>query len=68
MEVSPLAGKPVEPSMLVDVPKLITAYYAEKPTRRPRAAGGLRYFGAPGLRVRKLLQRRSHPGHYPGHL
>lgn len=31
MEVSPLAGKPVEPSMLVDVPKLITAYYAEKP-------------------------------------
>jgi phosphoglucomutase len=31
MTVSPFAGKPVEPSMLVNVPKLITAYYAEVP-------------------------------------
>ena len=31
MNVSPLAGKPPEPSMLVDVPKLITAYYSEIP-------------------------------------
>ncbi|MGA9752242.1 MAG: phosphoglucomutase (alpha-D-glucose-1,6-bisphosphate-dependent) [Acidobacteriota bacterium] len=31
MKVSPLAGKPAEPSMLVNVPKLITAYYAERP-------------------------------------
>ena len=29
MKVSPLAGKPAEPSMLVNVPKLITAYYTE---------------------------------------
>ena len=28
MEVSPLAGKPVDPVSLVDVPKLVTAYAA----------------------------------------
>jgi phosphoglucomutase len=31
MKVSPLAGKPAEISMLIDVPGLITAYYAEAP-------------------------------------
>jgi phosphoglucomutase len=31
MKVSPLAGKPVDPSMLVNVPRLITAYYTEDP-------------------------------------
>ena len=31
IEVSPLAGKPAEPSMLVNVPKLITAYYTDAP-------------------------------------
>jgi phosphoglucomutase len=31
MKLSPLAGKPAEASMLVDVPKLITAYYTEAP-------------------------------------
>ena len=31
MEVSPLAGKPAEPEMLVNVPKLVTAYYTETP-------------------------------------
>ncbi|MHB9090439.1 MAG: alpha-D-glucose phosphate-specific phosphoglucomutase, partial [Chloroflexota bacterium] len=31
MKVSPLAGKPAEPTMLVNVPKLITAYYTEVP-------------------------------------
>jgi phosphoglucomutase len=31
MEISPNAGKPAEPSMLVNVPKLITAYYTEAP-------------------------------------
>jgi hypothetical protein len=29
MEISPLAGKPADPTSLVDVPKLITAYYTE---------------------------------------
>src|SRR5512147_1378149 len=31
MTVSPLAGKPAEPSRFVNVPKLITAYYTEVP-------------------------------------
>jgi len=31
MSVSPLAGKPVPQSKLVDVPKLVTAYYSEVP-------------------------------------
>jgi phosphoglucomutase len=31
MKVSPLAGKSPEPGMLVNVPKLITAYYADVP-------------------------------------
>jgi len=31
MNVSPFAGKPAEPSKLVNVPKLITAYYTETP-------------------------------------
>jgi phosphoglucomutase len=31
MKVSPFAGKPLAPSMLVNVPKLVTAYYTETP-------------------------------------
>src|ERR1700682_6448322 len=31
MRVSPLAGKPAPASMLVNVPRLVTAYYAERP-------------------------------------
>ena len=31
MTISPLAGKPAEPGMLVNVPRLITAYYSEAP-------------------------------------
>jgi phosphoglucomutase len=31
MKIDPLAGKPAEPSMLVDVPKLVTAYFTEVP-------------------------------------
>jgi phosphoglucomutase len=31
MSISPLAGKPAPASMLVDVPKLVTAYYTDQP-------------------------------------
>ncbi|MGB3940297.1 MAG: phosphoglucomutase (alpha-D-glucose-1,6-bisphosphate-dependent) [Candidatus Manganitrophaceae bacterium] len=31
MKVSPFAGKPAEPAMLVNLPKLITAYYTKVP-------------------------------------
>jgi phosphoglucomutase len=30
-KVSPLAGKTADPSMLVNIPRLVTAYFAEKP-------------------------------------
>ena len=31
MKISPLAGKPAEASMLVNVPRLVSAYYTEVP-------------------------------------
>jgi phosphoglucomutase len=31
MNVSPFAGKPAEPAMLINVPRLVTAYYTEVP-------------------------------------
>jgi phosphoglucomutase len=31
MEINPRAGKPATPDMLVDIPKLVTAYYTGKP-------------------------------------
>ncbi len=31
MEINPLAGKPADPASLVDVPKLVTAYFTETP-------------------------------------
>jgi phosphoglucomutase len=31
MPIHPLAGKPVEPSTLVNIPRLVTAYYTERP-------------------------------------
>jgi phosphoglucomutase len=31
MGVSPVAGKPADPSILIDVPKLVAAYYAMRP-------------------------------------
>ncbi len=48
MKVSPLAGKPAEPSMLVNVPKLITAYYTEMPD--PSVPGQRVAFGTSGHR------------------
>jgi phosphoglucomutase len=30
-KINPLAGKPAEPSMLVNIPRLVTAYFAGKP-------------------------------------
>jgi len=35
--VNPLAGHPAPPTLLVDVPKLITAYYSERPDPSVRA-------------------------------
>ena len=48
MKISPAAGKPPEPSVLVDVPKLITAYYADRPD--PSVKGQRVAFGTAGHR------------------
>jgi phosphoglucomutase len=48
MTVSPLAGKPAEPSMLVNVPRLIRAYYTEVPD--PSAPEQRVAFGTSGHR------------------
>jgi phosphoglucomutase len=48
MKISPLAGKPAEPSILADIPKLITAYYSETPD--PAVAAQRVSFGTSGHR------------------
>lgn len=48
METSPLAGKPAQPSMLVNVPRLVTAYYSNRPD--PAAPAQRVAFGTSGHR------------------
>jgi phosphoglucomutase len=48
MKVSPLAGKPAPPALLVDVPKLVSAYYTEVPD--PALPGERVAFGTSGHR------------------
>jgi phosphoglucomutase len=46
--VSPLAGKPAQPSMLANIPRLVTAYYVERPD--PAIPGQRVAFGTSGHR------------------
>jgi phosphoglucomutase len=48
MKVSPLAGKPAAPDSLVDVPKVVTAYYTDTPD--PSIPGQRVSFGTSGHR------------------
>lgn len=48
MKLSPLAGKPATPSMLVNVPRLVTAFYTETPD--PSVPGQRVSFGTSGHR------------------
>ncbi len=48
MRVSPSAGKPAEPDMLINVPRLVTAYYTETPD--PAVAAQRVAFGTSGHR------------------
>jgi phosphoglucomutase len=47
-EINPLAGKPAEPSMLANIPRLVTAYFAEKPD--PQVPAQRVAFGTSGHR------------------
>jgi hypothetical protein len=52
MTVSPRAGKPPAPGMLVNVPRLITAYYADVPDPSvPALASALEVLAANGVDV-----------------
>lgn len=48
VKLSPLAGKPAEPSMLVNVPRLVTAFYTQTPD--PSVPGQRVSFGTSGHR------------------
>src|ERR1700723_1080184 len=48
MKLHPLAGKSAPPSMLINVPRLITAYYSERPD--PAIASQRVAFGTSGHR------------------
>lgn len=48
MKTNPLAGKPAQPSMLVNVPRLVTAYYSNLPD--PALPGQRVAFGTSGHR------------------
>ena len=48
MEISPLAGKPADPSLLINVPRLVTAYYTGQPD--PSVAAQRVVFGTSGHR------------------
>ncbi|CAN5905962.1 phosphoglucomutase (alpha-D-glucose-1,6-bisphosphate-dependent) [soil metagenome] len=52
MRVSPMAGKPSDPATLVDVPRLITAYYTDVPD--PAVAAQRVAFGTSGHRGSSL--------------
>ena len=52
MSVSPLAGKPATPAMLVHVPRLVAAYYTERPD--PTVPGQRVVFGTSGHRGSSL--------------
>ncbi|OLB95235.1 MAG: phosphoglucomutase, alpha-D-glucose phosphate-specific [Candidatus Rokubacteria bacterium 13_1_40CM_68_15] len=52
MKTDPLAGRPAPPSLLVDVPKLLEAYYAERPD--PSVPAQWVVFGTSGHRGSSL--------------
>jgi len=52
MEISPLAGKPADPSILIDVPKLVAAYYTGQPD--PSVSAQRVAFGTSGHRGSSL--------------
>ena len=63
----PRAGQPAEPSDLVDLPRLLTSYYALHPDpERPGPAGLVRDLRASWLVVPRRLQRGPHRRDQPG--
>ena len=64
MRVSPL-----NPSQLVNIPRLVASYYTIKPDpARKNATSRLRYIRTPRLFVRRQFQRRPHSRDFTGNL
>ena len=59
MEISPLAGKPADPALLINVPRLITAYYTGRPD--PSVAAERVAFGTSGHRGSALDNSFNEP-------
>jgi hypothetical protein len=68
MKISPLAGKPADPSILIDVPKLVAAYYSGRPD--PSVPAQRVMFGTSGqwLLAGQFVQRIAYPGDLPSDL
>ena len=63
------AGTPAQPSDLVDVAHLVTAYYTRRPRpERPRPAGRVRHVGPPRQQPAERLQRGAHRRDHAGDL
>ena len=61
MPLHPLAGKPAPREILVNVPRLITAYFLEHPDgEHPDQRVSLRDFRAPRFILQEKLQRTDH--------
>ena len=69
MPPSDRAGQPATPADLVDVPRLVTAYYAEHPDVGVAGpAGRLRHLRPPRLVAEPVVQLRPHRRDQPGDL
>ena len=67
--ISPLAGKPVTQAMLVNVPRLVTAYFAQRPD--PSIVSEKVSFGTSGHRgsaFERSFNRGTYSGDQPGRL
>ena len=63
MQVTPLAGQPAPPSRLVNIPRLVTAYYTECPD--PAVPAQRVAFGTSGHRGSAFQQAFSAAGRHP---
>ena len=59
MKISPYAGKPPEPGMLTDIPRLVTAYYVDRPD--PAVPAQRVAFGTSGHRGSSLDHAFNEP-------
>jgi Phosphoglucomutase len=57
MAISPLAGKPADPSLLINVPRLVTAYYTGRPD--PSVPAQRVVFGTSGHRAPRSITRST---------